>query len=207
MRRQQIFSFLFFTLILSGQVNGQDNWTLQKDKDGIKISSRKTKSSTFNDIRVELDLPGNMEQLAAILLDVSKYKDWSYATKKSLLVKKLGPGNLIYYSEIEVPWPATNRYFYANFELKRNPVEPSIQVIAVNLPDYEPATKDLVKVPFTRGVWNITMKSKNSIHVDYTLELNPGGSLPAWILNLFSTKGPWETFVNIKRMMSERNPK
>ena len=206
MKLRQILAFPFFVLIMASQASGQGNWTLQKEKDGIKISSRKTKTSTFNDIRIELDLPGNTEQLAAILLDVNKYKEWSYATKKSMLVKQLGPGKLIYYTEIEVPWPATNRYFYANFELKQNSVEHSVQVIAVNLPNYEPATKDLVKVPFTRGVWNITMKSKNSIHVDYTLELNPGGSLPAWVLNLFSTKGPLETFENIKRMMTALNP-
>ncbi|MEJ0083023.1 MAG: hypothetical protein WDM78_19195 [Puia sp.] len=33
-----------------------------------------------------------------------------------------------------------------------------------------------------------------SIHLDYVLEMNPGGSLPVWILNLFSTKGPMESF-------------
>jgi hypothetical protein len=199
---------LGFLLILSigNPIFGQGNWMLQKEKDGIKISSRHTAASQFNDVRVELDLPGNTDQLAAILLDVNHYKDWSYATKKSILTKQLGPGKLIYYTEIEVPWPATNRYFYASFELKENPAAQSIQVIAVNLPDYSPVPDDLVKVPFTRGVWNITTVSKNIIHVDYVLELNPGGSLPAWMLNLFSTKGPLETFENIKRKMISLNP-
>jgi hypothetical protein len=206
MKLQWYIGGLLLALILDSPLNAQNNWTLQKEKDGIKISSRHSTASSFNDIRVELDLPGNMEQLATILQDVNKYKEWSYATKKSVLVKKVGPGKLIYYTEIEVPWPATNRYFYANFELKSDPVTQTMQVVAINLPDYEPATRDLIKVPFTRGVWNITMKSKSSIHVDYTLELNPGGTLPAWVLNLFSTKGPLETFENIKRKMAALNP-
>ena len=206
MRQKKILVFLFLILILAKPVSGQGIWNLQKDKDGIKISSRKSTTSVFNDIRVELDLPGNTDQLSAILLDVAKYKEWSYATKKSVLIKQLSPGKLIYYTEIEVPWPATNRYFYASFELKQNAADHSVQVVASNLPDFEPATKDLVKVPFTKGVWNITQKTKNSIHVDYILELNPGGSLPAWVLNLFSTKGPLETFENIKKMMTALNP-
>jgi START domain len=162
--------------------------------------------STFNDVRVELDLPGTMDQLAAILLDVKKYKEWSYGTKVSELVKQQGPNKLIYYTEIEVPWPATNRFFYANFELKEDPSAHTMQVIAVNMPDYGPVPKDLVQVPFTKGVWNISMISNKIIHVDYVLELNPGGSLPAWVLNLFSTKGPMESFENIKQKMTALNP-
>jgi hypothetical protein len=185
---------------------GQENWTLQKEKDGIKISSRHSSTSAFNDIRVELDLPGNIDQLARILLDIKKYKEWSYATKVSELVKQLGPGRLIYYTEIEVPWPATNRYLYANFELKQDTAKQSLRLIAVSLPDYGPVPKDLMKVTFSRGTWNVTTISGKSIHVDYTLELNPGGTLPAWVLNLFSTKGPMESFENIKNKMIALNP-
>jgi hypothetical protein len=184
----------------------QNEWTVRKVKDGIKISSRHSPASPFDDIRVELDLAGNIDQLEAILVDVAKYKEWSYATKVSRITKNLGPGHFIYYTQIEVPWPATNRFFYANFELKKNPVEKSMQVIAVNIPNYEPMPKDLVQVPLTRGNWNITTVTKTSIHIDYTLEMNPGGSLPVWVLNLFSTKGPMESFENIKKKMSQLNP-
>ena len=194
-----------FVFVFNLPIFAQNDWTLEKEKDGIKISSRHAVASQFNDIRVELDLSGTAEQLSGILLDVNHYKDWSYATKKSVLIKQLGPGKLIYYTEIEVPWPATNRCFYANFEMKENATAHSVQVVSVNLPDYGSVPSDLMKVPFTRGVWNITTVSTEKIHVDYVLQLNPGGSLPAWVLNLFSTKGPLETFENIKKKMAALN--
>jgi hypothetical protein len=196
---------VFFSIIVSTGF-AQNNWTLQKEKDGIKISSRPAAGSQFKDIRVELDLPGNIDQLAAILLDIPHYTEWAYATKRSVLIKVLGPGKLIYYSEIEVPWPATNRYFYAQFELTKNLVEHSLQLVSVSLSDYGPVPKDLVKVPFSKGSWMVSTLSKNSIHIDYILQLNPGGSLPAWVLNLFSTKGPMGTFENIKHKMKALNP-
>ncbi len=197
---------VFLLLVFELPLLAQNDWTIQKEKDGIRISSRHSPTSPFDDTRVELDLSGNIDQLEAILVDVSKYKEWSYATKISRLVKSLGPGKLIYYTEIEVPWPATNRFFYANFELKKNLTERSMHVMAVNIPGYQPVPKDLVQVPLTRGTWHITTISNKSIHVDYILEMNPGGSLPVWVLNLFSTKGPMETFENIKKKMSDLNP-
>jgi hypothetical protein len=122
------------------------------------------------------------------------------------LIKQLGPGKLIYYSEIEVPWPATNRYFYANFDLKEDSLSHSIKVISLNLPDYLPVSKDLLQVTFVKGLWNISTISKKAIHIDYILELNPGGNLPSWVLNLYSTKGPLETFENIRQKMTALNP-
>lgn len=198
-------SSLGFLIVFASFVFAQNDWALLKEKDGIKISSRHSHTSPFDDIHVELDVTGNIEQMEAILTDVSKYKEWSYATKVSRLIKSLGPGKFVYYTEIEVPWPATNRYFYANFELKKNNTERSMQIKAVNIPDYGPGPKDLVQVPLTSGTWNITTVANKSIHIDYILEMNPGGSLPVWVLNLFSTKGPMETFENIKKKMVALN--
>ena len=81
-----------------------------------------------------------------------------------------------------------------------------MQVVAVNLPDYTPVPKNLLKVTLVKGIRKISINSKKSIHVDYMLELNPGGSLPAWVINLFSSKGPLETFENIKQKMMALNP-
>lgn len=200
------FSGLIFLLIFEIPLFGQHIWTLQKEMNGIKISSRHSDTSPFNDVRVEVDLPGNINQLATILLDVNHYKDWAYATKKSTLIRRLGPGTIIYYSEIEVPWPATNRYFFAKFELKVDANTHSMKVVSANIPDDGPAPDGLVKVSFSRGEWNVTTISKKTLHVDYILQLNPGGSLPAWMLNLFSTKGPLETFENIRQKMFAMNP-
>jgi hypothetical protein len=197
---------LFVLLIFGIPVRSQDNkWVLQKEKDGIQISNRHAENNSFNDIRVEMDLPGTIDQLAAILQDVSSYTKWSYATKKSVLVKTLGPGHFIYYSEIEVPWPASDRFLYADFELKKDESNRSMHIVAVNLPDYQPQKKDLVKVPFSKGIWNVSSKSNTTIHIDYILQLNPGGSLPAWVINLFSIKGPLETFENIRDKMKALN--
>jgi hypothetical protein len=206
MNFQKLLLGMIFGLTYTMPLLAQKAWIFQKEKDGIKISNRHAEKSPFNDVRVELDLPGTIDQLASILLDIPRYPDWAYATRKSVLMKDLGPGKLIYYSEIDVPWPASDRYFYANFELTKNPIDHSMQVTSENLPDYTPVPKDLLKINFSKGSWNVTTLSRNKIHVDYILQLDPGGSLPAWIINSFSSTGPLETFENIKKKMTALNP-
>jgi hypothetical protein len=191
--------FLFF--FTGASLFAQGEWTLKKEKDGIKISSRPSQFSKFNDLKIETDLTGNVSQLAAILLNVEKYPDWAYATKTCTLIKKISNEEIIYYSEIDVPWPATNRDFYADFKVMLDSSTRSLKVLSVGLKNYQPENKNLVRIPMSKGTWNITTISDKLIHMEYILQVNPGGSVPAWILNMFATTGPMETFENLKQKM------
>jgi hypothetical protein len=66
-------------------------------------------------------------------------------------------------------------------------------------------TKSLVKITYTRGEWQVSQKSANSLHIDYTLELDPGGTISPWLFNMFIVGGPKETFEKIRKKMTDLN--
>lgn len=185
---------------------GQYSWVLKKDKDGIKVSSRHTDRSKFNDIKVEMDLPGNVFQLADILLDIDKYSQWSYAISKSELVKKISRLKLVYHLEVSAPWPVADRDLYAMFDLNIDSAARSIKITAAGDSGYRPVNKEFIRIPHSKGVWDIRTVSNNIIHIVYILEIDPGGAVPAWIMNMFGTKAPFITFQNLKQKMVLLNP-
>lgn len=184
---------------------GKNDWVLKKEKDGITIYSRHSAISKFNDLRVEMDLPGTVSQLSSILFDVEKYPEWAYATRSCELIKKISAREIIYYSEISVPWPASNRDFYADFKVNLDVDSHTLNVTSAGLKDYRCERKSLVRIPMSRGIWNVSTVSNKVIHLQYILQLDPGGSIPAWILNIFATRGPMETFTNLKKKMELLN--
>jgi hypothetical protein len=192
-----ILTILLFQL----SAGAQSKWEFRKEKGGIKMFGRVSTHSRFDDIRVEVDLPGTVEQLAAILLDVEKYPDWAYGTKSTLVVKRISKTALIYYSEFEVPWPATNRDLYASFSVMTDSLTHSLKVISNSVKGYAPEKSNLVRIPLSKGVWIASVIAPRKIHLQYTLELDPGGTVPGWVLNMFSTKGPMETFENLRQKM------
>lgn len=202
MRSISIFH-LFLPFILFS--SGTSSWTLKTQKDGVTVYSRHSELSKFNDLKVEMDLPGSVSQLSAILLDVEKYPQWAYCTKLATLIKQISDDEVIYYSEISAPWPLTNRDLYADIKVTLDSSTHSMSLVSTGLNDYLPAKKGLVRVPRSRAVWNITTKSDKVIHLQYILEIDPGGSLPAWIVNMFATRGPTETFSNLRKKMELLN--
>ena len=150
-------------------------------------------------------MPGTISQLADILLDVEKYTQWAYATKRCVLIKQTTKLDLIYYSEIAVPWPGTNRDFYATYSMKLDTVAQVLQVFSVGMRNYLPEKENLVRIPLSKGIWYAHAVAPKTIHLQYILQVDPGGSIPAWILNLFATKGPLETFENLRNKMKGLN--
>ena len=51
-----------------------------------------------------------------------------------------------------------------------------------------------VRVPYSSISWYLSKPSAQMIHVIYIFEINPGGYLPAWLVNMFADKGPYESF-------------
>jgi hypothetical protein len=196
-------AFLNFAFSLDAQ--NAEGWVLKKEQDGIRIYSRPSRLTKFVEIRVETDIIGNITQLASILLAVENYPQWAYSTKIASIIKKTGPNDLIYYSEINVPWPSTNRDFYAHCKMVTNTTNHSFKMTATGLKDYLPVKNNIVRVPLSIGTWEASAISNKLVHVVYTLDFDPGGSVPAWLLDLFCTKGPLETFANLKKKMELLN--
>ncbi|HTI11912.1 MAG TPA: START domain-containing protein [Puia sp.] len=180
---------------------GQSAWELKKDKDGIRVYNRPGAHSKFNDLRVETTLKTSLSGLAAVILDIKNYPHWSFNTKTAYVLKQVSPSELYFYSEINSPWPASNRDLAVHLHITQDPASKVLHIKADEVPDFIPPKENIVRVPLSRESWVVTPLDKNTIKVEYELEIDPGASAPAWLVNAFATKGPFETFINLKEQI------
>jgi len=77
----------------------------------------------------------------------------------------------------------------------------SLTINSVAEASYSPEQDGKVRVKRSRVNWHVTMPKPSTIHVIYTLEADPGGSVPAWLVNSFVEKGPYESFKKLKTLL------
>jgi hypothetical protein len=121
-------------LLLSFSLAGQ-GWELKTEEEGIKVYTRPVKNSAIKAIKVECTVEASLSQLTAVLLDIPASDKWVYATKFCRIQKKLSTNELIYHSEIDVPWPVSNRDFIVRIKLEQDSTK-TITVSGENLPHY-----------------------------------------------------------------------
>lgn len=190
-------------LLFSVVSYGQDSWTLKTNKDGIAIYTKTIENSNYKGIRVKCSLPATLTQFVAVIMDVNTATEWLYSTKSSTLLKQVSPAEVYYYSEVGLPWPLSNRDFVCHLTVKQDPRTRVVTIDGPVVPDYIPAKNGIVRVTHSSGKWIISPGDNNMVNIEYTLEADPGGSIPAWLVNLFVTKGPMESFRKLKDQINK----
>jgi len=188
-----IFFFLGFNPSLA-----QENWKLSTQHDGIDVYTRPASNPKLKAIRVVCNMQATNSQLLAAIMDIETCSEWVYHSKKNIMIKQVSPLDLIYYSEVDVPWPCENRDFVVHIQVQQHPQTKVITVNSPCIPGYVPEKDKIVRIPHSVGNWTITPLGKNQVRAEYVLEVDPMGTIPAWLINLFATKGPLETFKNLK---------
>jgi len=180
-----------------------DDWKLSVNKDGIKIYTRPIANSKLKAIKVECCLNVRPSQLVKVIMDIDKSDQWVYHSKTAYVVKQVSPSELYYYSEVSVPWPAENRDYIAHIMVSQNPKTKVITIDAPCLPGMVPVKPNAVRISHSIGKWTIVPVNNNTINVDYELEVDPAGAIPAWLINLFATEGPLKTFERLKLQLQK----
>jgi START domain-containing protein len=193
-----IFSFSFVSVAY-----GQYNWKMTKDKEGITVYQRPVNNSAYKSIKVECTLEGNYNKLFAIVADVNHYKDWVYNNKTASFLKTISPSEFYYYSETFLPWPMNNRDAVMHTTITRDSLNRFLKITSVNDVGLVAEKPGKVRVRHSNINWYVTMPSAQSIHIVYTFEADPGGSIPAWIVNSFADKGPFESFKKLGDLLRQ----
>ena len=180
----------------------QPDWKLRKDEDGVKVFTANTEHSNFKSVKVECTINARLSQLVAFLMDVDKQHDWVYGNKFTRLIKKIDANEMIFYSEVNVPWPCANRDYIAHIIV--NQKTPQFVTIESHAePDLLPQKEGKVRVRSSVAHWDVTALSKDLLRVVYTVQFDPSGSVPAWLTNIFVTKCPLQTFQKLKEEVNK----
>lgn len=183
--------------------NAQQEWKLKSEKNNIKIYTSPSPDSKIKALKVVCPIDARLSQLAAVLLDINATTEWVYKTKLAVVQKQISPSEAIYYSEIDMPWPLSDRDFIARIKVTQNPTTKIVTVDTENLPDFLPVKKDIVRVRHSEAKWIFKPLTNNKVLIEYILVVDPGGSIPVWLVNMFSTKGPFECFQKLKEQINK----
>jgi ribosome-associated toxin RatA of RatAB toxin-antitoxin module len=176
---------------------GQTEWTLRKDKDGIKVYSASIPDSKIQAIKVTASYKTTPEQITAVIMNVNTATQWVAHLKTSTMLKRVSANELYYYAEVKLPWPVQNRDFVAHLVAHEDRLLNATIIEGPAVSGYVPEKKGLIRINNSTGKWTITPAPQGEVNVEYCLHVDPAGSIPSWLINLFSTEAPFEIFKNL----------
>jgi hypothetical protein len=201
---RSIGSILFFflsTTILFGQVDCE----LKKEQDSIKVYTCSADASKFKSIKASFEINATAPELVAMIMDIAAYDEWQYNTINPKVLKWISKQELIYYVEVAAPWPVSNRDLIVHLKIEQDPITKNLIFTANGIPDYIPVKEGITRVPMSKSTWAVEPLSSTKLRVEYTMNIDPSGSVPAWMVNMVCAEGPFESFYTLRNKIKERN--
>jgi hypothetical protein len=183
--------------------SGQTDCQLKKQKEDLKVYTCSSSESKLKILKAEFVIEDtSFNDLLEFLKDINNCVTWQYNTIEARALQKRD-GAIIYRTVIEAPWPVSNREMILELSSAFDSVKQQLTIVSRSI-DYEyPQTDDLVRVPFALGKWEV-VSVQSSLRVVYTLRIDPGGSVPIWLLNLSMAEGPYNSFSKLKEELRRK---
>lgn len=197
-------------LALSLSVNfvfSQSEWKYIAGRDGVNVYAKTVPDSRIKAMKAECLLDAEVEEVIALLVDVKAAEKWICHTKSCSLITKISETELYYHTEVSLPWPLDNRDFVTHLKVMRNPADNTTVVDAPAVPGVMPARNGVVRVSHSKNQWTLKPVPGGKTFVVYTLQVDPGGHIPAHVVNMFASRAPIETFSNMRKELRNRKRK
>ena len=189
-RRALILSTILLAWTVTPAITPED-WTLMYERDGFKAYERRGSPPSY---RAEGLVSVDLAEVAAVLVDIPRQKEWVSHLSESRLLEGDPTGHNIIYSRYDLPWPVRDRDAVIANLVEERPKEGTVRVRfhTVCTPSM-PERPECIRVPLCEGEFSLVDTGQGSIRVTYTVRLDPGGWLPAWLVRHFVRDAPAET--------------
>ena len=184
-------SLVFGLLILSFSWN---DWEHVESKNGIHVYKKIDKKG-HSWSKLECEIKASPQEIFDFTGIVETLNSWVYGCESTKLLTK-DKNTTIYHIVTDMPYPMTDRDAVIKKEVTFHD-SGKISSHSMSCDNY-PENSKYVRIPEFEAIWIFQPIEHNKTKVIYEVYANPGGTIPDWVLNRFSTVAPFKTMENLK---------
>ncbi len=197
---------LFLACVIYFDCFSQDNkygWILKKSEKGINVYSRKTANSAFKEVKSVVYIKTSLSSIVTLIYDWENYPNWVYKCGASVKLK-IAKDTIVHYQTVIVPWPFENRDFISTTFFSQDKLTDIVTITSICSPKFIPEVKSHQRIKELKAEWTLVPLKEGNVQITYQLFVDPGGSIPAALVNFAAVTGPYETMVNFKEWVLKK---
>ena len=166
-------------------------------KDGITVEQDAAEGRTLPILIGTTTMKTDPERIAAWVTAVHTYVDWQHNCEEARVLEQ-PDGTRLTYNRIGSPWPVSDR----DVVLRSTRKNLEDGVIRLDFRSTEVARvevpRGVVRMRRLVGSYVLTPTNDGETRVVYTVDSDPGGSLPAWLVKQAGKDLPYHTLENLR---------
>lgn len=207
-----LYLMLCVSLPVFADLPASPDWSLARDKDGIRIYSQRMSNSDFEAFKAVTVLNVPLSNVMAVMADPTSCVDWVHGCVHS---EGLGGGDFhdrSAYSVNDLPWPAQDRDYVlrirthtehrqvADSAARGNEPQPVIIMQLSAIPDKRRSSSGKVRVEHSDTLYEFYDFGDGRTHMTWVQHTEPNGALPSWLVNSLAIDIPFNSMQRLEKL-------
>jgi hypothetical protein len=161
-------------------------WVLAAHADAICVYTHGAENSNIQEIRAEATMAASPARIFSVISDYAHYPDFMPYVKTSDVIKVAADASWVF-QQLVLPFPVSDRYYTIRLVADKHLAGEGTYRVnwALAGSDVPDRTGQGVRLLTNSGYWHLQgVGDGKSTHVTYFVHTNPGGALPAWVINI-----------------------
>ena len=180
------------------------SWHLESSADGIALYSGSVPEVRVVPVKAVMTIPGTIEEVALVLEDLSRRRDWISNFGQSILLERPNDYEQTEYLRVDLPWPAEDRSAVVRVRVI---VSDDLRHAMLAGESVESPLADrlpkLVRAQVHTSTFQMT-QVEGHVEVVALVFIDPCGGVPKWIVNFFTRRGARVTLAGLRRQVARK---
>jgi len=179
------------------------SWNLIKEKNGIKIYTRKEDGKSLKSYKGVADIKAPAEKVFALIEDVNHTDWWDKNINMIRIILYEKNKKAQYYLVYKLPWPVTDRDLCVDVTVTIDLVTGLRVITAIPLPDVITECEGKIRIKDYKQTWTVQSAGKDLSHVILEGYVDPAGSIPDWVSNMLIVDSPLQVISSIRQQLEK----
>ncbi|MBK8970485.1 MAG: START domain-containing protein [Hahellaceae bacterium] len=193
------YSALWVLIFLWSNHTLASGWENVYDEDNITVSTRPVEGSSIRAFHAETSVAASVDSILALMADPAACPLWIHGCLEAKILDTEGFYQRNTYQINDMPWPVADRDLVLEIKISER-ADGSFQLAMANRPEAIPPT-DNVRILKSEGTYFFTPTKDGRTLIRWEQHTDPGGHLPAWLVNQLIIDVPVKTLQNLRRLV------
>ncbi len=198
------------TVLLSNLANATTNeinrldWHLKKEIGDIQVLSAQVPDSAYLAYLAITVVDTTTDELVKIIRNPATCSEWVYRCGQSYRYDQESPNIDLVYTATNMPFPVRDRDTLARITWDEDPDTNVVTAVGIATSDVLAPKKKHIRIENAKVIWEFTPLDDGTTQVKTYGHADPGGELPAWLINQMSTDVPVKTLNGLKKLVAAK---
>jgi START domain len=170
-----------------------------KGREDINTWTRHVDGMAVKAFKGEAEVHQTIPVILAVLADIPNLPTWIFMCQSAEQPAGISPDHT--YARFKSIWPTSRRDVLMQTSVSQQ--DDGSVLLESNQSDGLPRYEDFVRIPYMHNTFRLTPLKGGWTRLSFETQVDLGGMVPAWIINMVATKAPILTIEGLRKQMKQ----